>query len=103
MSDTRICGQCATPIRAHDPEGLCLRCLLHSALSPEAESSRLAGVRRAGTLEFGEYELLAEIGSGGQGVVYRAKHKRLNRVVALKCIPEGRFSSAERVARFRTE
>src|SRR4029077_10581062 len=53
--------------------------------------------------DFGDYESLSVIGRGGQGVVYRARQKTLNRVVALKCIPVGEFTSSERVKRFRVE
>src|SRR5437588_1375253 len=53
--------------------------------------------------EFGGYELLEEIGRGGQGVVFRARQKGLNRTVALKVISLGQWGSKAHLRRFRRE
>ncbi len=52
---------------------------------------------------FGDYELLEKIGSGGMGVIYRARQRSLNRIVALKMIKTGQFASDEEILRFHTE
>ena len=57
----------------------------------------------SGIVTFCDYELLEEIGSGGMGVVYRARQIRLNRQVALKMIRAGRFSSEMEIQRLRSE
>ena len=49
------------------------------------------------------YELLGVIGTGGMGIVYRARHRRLDRVVALKMILAGGAASAHQLGRFRDE
>jgi tetratricopeptide (TPR) repeat protein/tRNA A-37 threonylcarbamoyl transferase component Bud32 len=66
--------------------------------SPAGDSGPAAPAER-----FGDYDLLQMIARGGMGAVYKARHRPLNRLVALKMITAGRFASAAERQRFRNE
>lgn len=52
---------------------------------------------------FGEYELLAELGRGGMGIVYQARQPRLDRITAIKMLRPGAAANSAETVRFRQE
>ena len=114
--NARVCGKCGNTIFDTAPQGLCSVCLFDTGLSILTES-----VGGPNAKDFGadndststdaaelfsasdDYELLEEIGRGGQGVVYRARQKSLNRTVALKIIGISNGRTKAHLKRFRLE
>src|SRR5216110_1565002 len=102
---SRVCVECGVTVFADAPQGVCSVCLFRTGLvSRDNEDDEAFEPTVARMLkDFGDYKLLEEIGRGGQGVVYRARQKSLNRIVALKVIGLGQWATKAHLKRFRLE
>lgn len=109
MDTQRICPNCKKPLASDVPMGLCPECLVKAGFPSGLESETGAPGPRfvPPTIEelaksFPQLEILAAIGQGGMGAVYKVRQPRLNRIAALKILPPtigNRPAFAERFTR----
>ncbi len=128
MTARHRCPRCGRELPDDAPRGVCPPCLIAVPLTaseaahvcktggdpdvtldvPEGRAEpcgRSTGATTASAPlgSFGDYEVQAEIGRGGMGVVYRARHVSLNRLVALKLIRAGVLAGDAELRRFENE
>lgn len=104
------CPRCGKRIPKSSPAGLCPGCLLRGAKAPEGAAGRdypAPGFLAPSPVELQQllagYEVIDLIGRGGMGAVYRGRHRRLDREVAIKILPLEVAGDPDRRERFIRE
>src|ERR1035438_4241667 len=107
-SQSNCCPKCGGPIPAEAPQGLCPRCVMMQASIPTEAGKGAAAKSAPPTQEelaaaFPQLEILGLIGQGGMGYVFKARQPKIERLVALKILPQSLAADPAFAERFTRE
>jgi len=103
ITESSVCFACGGSLVTTTDEVATASSTKDDAATASVTTDEVSANTRLQNSVLGDYSILEQIAGGGMGVVYRARQRQLNRIVALKTIRSGEFAEEEEIRRFQLE